>query len=234
MFLAVLSLRKINQLKTMKQAFALVFLCISMASTAYTQVRFGLKIGAGTASITDQQLDILEAGGLKRFGIALKEAAYSAHGGLIIQVRMGKQFLIQPELLLQSNSVDYSVRDFSSPGSEPRILKEKYQYLNLPFLLGARIGPLRLNAGPQGHVFLSSRSDLGALEGYKEDFKTMTFSWLAGAGVDVWKTLMLDIRYEGSLTRFGDHITFFGKEYPFEQRQARLIFSAGILFGKKK
>ncbi len=219
----------------MKHAFALVFLCMGLAgSTAYAQVRFGLKIGAGTANITDQQLDILEPGGLKRFGIALEEASYSVHGGLLAQVRIGKWFLIQPELLLQSNSVDYSVRDFSSAISEPRILREKYQYLNLPCLLGAKIGPLRLNAGPQGHVFLSSRSDLSTLEGYKEDFKAMTFSWLAGVGLDVWRTLMLDIRYEGSLTQFGDHITFFGQEYPFEQRQARLLLSAGILFGKKK
>lgn len=216
----------------MKRIFALVFLCIGLSSAAHAQVRFGLKIGAGTASVTDQQLDIFEPGGLKRFGIALEEASYSIHGGLVVQARLGNRFLVQPELLLQSNSVDYSVRDFSSPGSEPRILKEKYQYLNLPFLLGARIGPLRLNAGPQGHVFLSSRSDLSELEGYKEDFKAMTFSWLAGAGIDVWKKLMLDIRYEGSLTQFGDHITFFGKEYPFEQRQARLLLSAGILFGK--
>ncbi len=215
----------------MKHLLLLTLICFGATATA--QLRLGLKLGAGTFSITEQQLNILDPGGLQRFGLAMEEAHYSIHGGLVLQARIKRFLLFQPEILLQSNTTEYRVEDFSTPGSEPRVLSEKFQYLNFPVLLGLQFGPLRLHAGPQGHVFLSSRSDLSTLDGYKEDFKEMTFSWLAGIGLDVWKSLMLDIRYEGSLTRFGDHITFFGTEYPFEHRQARVLLSLGILFGKK-
>lgn len=215
----------------MKYYWSLLLLCVLQCS--FAQVRFGLKLGAGTTAVPDQELEIFDNGGLSRYGLSLAQAEYSIHGGLIIQAGIGKMFFLQPEVLFQTNKVDYRIEDFSVPGSPAQVLGEKYQYVNIPVLLGFRAGPLRLYGGPQGHIYLSSRSDLSALEGYRQDFKTMTYSWLAGAGLDVWKTLQLDVRYEGNFSTWGEHFNFFGNPVPFEQRPARILASVGILFGKK-
>ena len=43
---------------------------------------------------------------------------------------------------------------------------------------------------------------------------------------------MIDLRYEGNFSKFGDHITFFGDEYKFDQSAARFLISLGFMFGK--
>lgn len=210
----------------------LTFLCCGYGISA--QINVGIKLGLATTGFDQEQINILDQGGLQRFGLALRDGAYSIHGGLMLRARIGKVFHVQPELLLQSNKTDYSLDDLTAPVGSAQVLTEKYQHLNLPLMLGAQWGAFRVQAGPQGHVFLSSRSDLSKVEGYQEDFKKMTLSWVAGAGIDIWKTLTIDLRYEGSLNRLGDHIRFFGNSYSFEDRPARLSVSAGLLFGKKK
>lgn len=210
----------------------LIFLYCGYGISA--QINVGIKLGLATTGFEEQQINILDQGGLQRFGLALRDGSYSIHGGLMLRARLGKVFHIQPELLLQSNKTDYSLDDLAAPGAPAQLLTEKYQHLNLPLMLGAQWGAFRVQAGPQGHVFLSSRSDLSKVEGYQEDFKKMTLSWVAGAGIDIWKTLTIDFRYEGGLNRLGDHIRFFGNSYSFEDRPARLSVSAGLLFGKKK
>ena len=210
----------------------LTFLCCGYGISA--QINVGIKLGLATTGFDQEQINILDQGGLQRFGLALHDGAYSIHGGLMLRARIGTVFHVQPELLLQSNKTDYSLDDLTAPVGSSQLLTEKYQHLNLPLMLGAQWGAFRVQAGPQGHVFLSSRSDLSKVEGYQEDFKKMTLSWVAGAGIDIWKTLTIDLRYEGSLNRLGDHIRFFGNSYSFEDRPARLSVSAGLLFGKKK
>ncbi len=217
----------------MSMRYLVLLICLCTGYAAPAQVFAGIKLGAGTSELNDKELKIFDPGGLERFGMAVRESGYSVHGGLVLQARIKSIFLIQPEVHLQSNSIEYRVQDFANPSGPVQLLSEKYQYVNLPLLVGLKVGPLRLQAGPQGHVFLSSRSDLDVLEGYKEDFRQISFSWLAGAGIDIWKTLMLDFRYEGSLSRFGEHITFFGRPYAFDQRPSRLLASVGLLFGKK-
>lgn len=202
--------------------------------TASAQIYAGLKLGLGATGFDEKQINILGPDGLQRFGLVLRDGSYSIHGGLMIRASLGKVFFIQPEWLLQSNTTNYSLHDLAAPGSPAQLLNEKYQHLHMPLMLGIRRGAFRLQAGPQGHVFLSSRSDLSRVEGYQEAFRATTLSWVAGAGIDIWKTLTLDLRYEGSLDGLGDHIRFFGQSYSFEDRPARLSAAVGLLFGKKK
>ncbi len=137
-------------------------------------------------------------------------------------------FLIQPEFNYHSNTSNFELSELTSdPISE--VFSEKYQYLDIPLLLGCKIGPLRLMAGPEGHVFLNSTSSLLDIEGYEQDFQTLTLGWQGGIGLDLWN-IILDIRYQGNFTNFGDHITFLGQEYEFNDSPSRVLFSVGWLF----
>ena len=158
--------------------------------------------------------------------VALKDANYGIHGGIVIRALIKKKFLIQPEVLFNSNSVDYKVTELDNLTEQ--IKTEKFQYLDIPILLGVKLGPLRLMAGPEGHIFINNTSELTDFSTYKDKFDDMTISWLGGAGLDIWN-LMLDVRYEGGLQRFGDHIRFGNQQFDFADRPSRWTFSVGFL-----
>lgn len=206
-----------------------LFLAICCFSTAEAQFKIGLRVGTSTTDIDPSNLNIIE-NGTSQLSLALKEARYGIHGGLVIQAKIGK-FLIQPEFLFNSSRVDYEITDPQDPDFPAEIKEEKYQHLDIPLLFGAKFGPLRLHAGPVGHVYINSSSELTDLEGYEQKFDEFTFGWQGGLGLDLWK-LMIDLRYEGNFSKFGDHITFFGDEYKFDQSAARFLISIGFMFGK--
>ncbi|MBK8702989.1 MAG: PorT family protein [Saprospiraceae bacterium] len=210
-----------------------LFICLILVMSALAvqaQLRVGLKIGLSTTDIQGEDLSILEPGGAQRFRLALEEAKYGIHGGVVIRWQINK-FVLQPEVNFNSSSAEYQFDDLQNP-SNSGIRTEKYQNLDIPLLLGVKFGPLRLQAGPVGHVFISSVSDLADVDGFKDRYESLTFGWQGGLGLDLWK-FMLDLRYEGNFTKYGDHISFFGNDYNFDDRPARFLFSLGYLFGKQ-
>ncbi len=211
-----------------KRLFFLL-ITISIVFSASAQLRIGLKGGFSTTDVDAKDFRVTDPGGIDRLGIALKEARYGIHGGLVVRAQINK-FLIQPEVLFNSNRVDYLVTDLNTQVSG--IFSEKFQYLDIPVLVGFKFGPLRLMGGPQGHVYINNSSDLIDFQNYEQTFKDVTLSWMGGIGLDIWN-LMLDVRYEGGLTKFGDHINFFNTRYDFANRPSRWLFSAGFLFGGK-
>lgn len=214
----------------MKKTLILVICLIAAAASIQAQVRIGIRAGVSTSDLNPDDIRIFDQGGLDRFNIALKDARYGVHGGLVIRARINK-FVIQPEVIFNSNKVDYAVDDLQDPNSTTAIKTEKFQYLDIPLMMGAKFGPLRLLAGPVGHVFINNSSELTDIDGYEEKFQEFTFGYQAGLGLDLWK-FTIDARYEGNFSKFGDHFTFFGNEYAFDQSPARFVLSAGFLFGK--
>ena len=194
--------------------------CIS--NLTWSQIRFGVKGGLSTYDLgLNSAINVANGGGA--FDLNVEDSKYGYHLGLVLQARVGS-FLIQPEVVFNSNSVDFSLDQVPSG---TRILNEKYQNLDIPLLLGLKAGPMRLMAGAVGHYFLSSSSELAEFEDYEQKFDDLTYGWQAGIGVDVLN-LMLDIRYEGNFSKFGDHIVFSGESYAFDHAPTRLLASLAI------
>lgn len=211
----------------MKKLTVILFLCCATVM-AHAQFKFGIKAGVSTTSIEAGDLNLLDENGVDRLELALKDAKYGVHAGIVLRGEIGK-LIIQPEIIFNSNRVDYEVRDLNDPTAPPQLKNEKYQYLDIPFLFGTKLGPLRLMAGPEGHVFINSSSELLDFDNYDQKFDEFTFGFLAGIGLDIWN-LMLDFRYEGNFSKFGDHIVFAGDEYAFDNSPSRLLFSIGLTF----
>ena len=209
--------------------FPLLFLLIAMSMQAQ-MFKLGIKAGLSTTTINPPELNILDASGTQNIKLALKNAQYGVHGGLVLRIKIGS-FLLIPEVVLNSNKVDYSIIDINSSTVTDTIRSEKYQYLDFPVLFGYKSGPIRLHAGPVGHYYLNSTSELLDIDGYEQAFEQFTFGWQAGVGLDLWK-FIIDFRYEGNFSKFGDHIVFFNKEYAFDQSPSRFILSLGYMFGK--
>ncbi len=214
----------------MKNAWVLLAF-IGLTFSASAQLRLGFKAGLSTTDISNQELDLLDQGGAKRLELALRDANYGVHFGLAFQGNIGN-FIIQPELNFNSNTVKWEVTDVKDPNIVKDIFKERYNYLDIPLMVGFRLGPLRLQAGPEGHVFLNSTSDLLDFDDYDQNFKELTIGWLGGAGLDIWN-ISFDLRYEGNLNKFGDHIRFAGNEYEFDDTPSRWLGSITFFFNRR-
>lgn len=203
---------------------SLLFIC----QLACAQFSFGARVGVSTSDISGKDLNILSENGTENLRLALADAKYGIHAGLIFQFK-GSRWSIQPEVHFNSNKVDFEVEDINDPMASTIIKEESYQYLDIPILLGLHLGPLHFQGGPVGHVFLSSTTELNDLEGYEQDFESLTVGYQVGGGLDIWN-ITLDVRYEGNFTGFGEHIQFFDRQYELDDSPSRWLFSLGFYF----
>ena len=204
---------------------AITVLSLQMANA---QFKIGVRGGLSTMDIPANKLIVKNKNDIQQLGLAVTDANYGVHFGMFMQAQMGK-FFIQPEVLFNSTSVEYELEDFTEAHVISTLKRESFQNLDLPIMVGAKFGPLRLQGGPVGHVFVNSKSDLLDVKGYSQNFDKMTWGYQAGIGLDLWK-IIIDLKYEGSFNKYGDHMVFDGKGYNFDETPGRFIASLGIAF----
>lgn len=136
---------------------------------------------------------------------------------------------IQPELYFSSIANEYKVEDISGTGAAEQLVKQKIGRMDIPVLVGVKLGTFRLGLGPVGSIIVSDQSDLSDITGYEATLKSATFGYQLGAGVDIWK-IGIDLRYEGNLTKLGDHLDIGGKTINLDNRVRQVIISLAINF----
>lgn len=206
--------------KSILWAFALLLLPI----LGHAQFKAGIRAGISTPNLDKESIS------QQGLNLAIKEAKYGYHLGLFARASLGKTFYLQPEVLFNSNTVDFEIGEIGS-GFMNNVLNEKYQNLDIPMMLGLKLGPLRIEGGPVGHVFIQSKSELeGEVAGYKQRFKDFTMGYQGGLGFDIGKRLLVDVRYEGNFNDFGEHMTIAGERINFSQNPSRIVMTAGFAF----
>ncbi|HHM21749.1 MAG TPA: PorT family protein, partial [Bacteroidetes bacterium] len=204
-----------------KSAFFVFAMLLLLPMPGQAQFKLGVRAGLST---TNLDRETINQNGLS---LAIKDAKYGYHLGLFARVGLGKALYLQPEALFNSNTVDFEIDEMGS--AIPAILQEKYQNLDLPLMLGLKLGPIRLEGGPVGHVFIQSKSELeGQVVGYAQRFKDFNLGYQAGLGLDIGQRLLLDVRYEGNFNNFGDHIVLFDQPVAFSQNPTRIVATIGI------
>jgi len=199
-----------------------IILALVLAAPLFSQVKFGLKAGASTDfTFTNQTLDGVN------FEVVLqnaKNAEWGFQGGVFMRASFAG-FYIQPEILLATATNSVSYEDIEEGGG-PVIYNQKFNKLNIPVLLGFKVGPMRLNAGPAAAIMLSDPKEI--IDG--ATYKRATFGYQAGVGIDLFKKLTLDVRYEGNLNQFGDEITIMGETFQLDDRTGALLLHVGLIF----
>ncbi|MGF7037144.1 porin family protein [Mucilaginibacter lappiensis] len=116
----------------------------------------------------------------------------------------GLGFNFQPELYLTSKNINVSAPN------EPEN-KAKFTSIDVPLLLGGKIGALglggRFYGGPVFSFAVNKDQSLSsaASDATKLDYKSANYGFQVGAGVDI-SSLSIDLRYEGGLNKiaYGD------------------------------
>lgn len=172
-----------------KKIILLIALLIFVkTSSVFAQITFGIKGGVNFSQLkTDFESQSV--------GANLQQSLDTKTGYVGgVYFRFGKTVFLQPELI------------FSAKGGNLNLNSQKvhvdYTSLDVPVLIGYKLGPLRINAGPVAS-FKVSNSISDDLKNYSsnigDSFKNATYGYQAGAGLDIG-SLSVDLRYEGSLS----------------------------------
>lgn len=204
----------------MKNLLFAAFLLLIGQSAQAQFFSFGIK--GGLNSQINKPQDIIIGGGDSTFNLGVNKLKFGTQFGAYF--RFGNKIFLQPEVIFNSNKTDYKIGE-SSVGDV--IKNEKYQFLDLPLLVGFKLGPVRVVGGPVGHYFLNSTSELTDIKGYQARFKQMNWGYQTGLNI-AFGRFSIDARYEGNFSKQGDHITFFGDQYHFSNSPTRLILGLNI------
>ncbi len=207
---------------------ALIVLSVFLVFPVFSQVKFGLKAGVSTTNVKMEDVKTLTSGETQYLVDAIRGANYGFHAGAFVRFNLFG-FYIQPELLFASRTDEYTVADAENPTSET-LKKQQFNQLDLPVMLGAKLGPVRLNAGPSARLLINSPKDLINDPDFKAMYNDLTFGYQAGIGVDIVKRITLDLRYEGSLQKYQTKIDAGGEKISLDDRPNAFLLSVGIMF----
>jgi opacity protein-like surface antigen len=212
----------------MMKKLLVIVLAAFIAMPAFSQINFGLKAGLSTTSITMEDVKTIASGGTQYTVEKLKGANYGFHGGVFVRLNISKLY-IQPELLFSNRTNEYTVSNLATVTDS--IVKQKFNKLDIPVMVGVKFGPLRLNAGPSATLLINSPADLIKDPDFKTMYSRMTFGYQAGIGLDLLKKLTIDLRYEGSLKKYQNKIeNLIGTSVALDDRPNAFLLSIGYMF----
>ncbi|TDI69624.1 MAG: PorT family protein [Bacteroidetes bacterium] len=195
----------------MKKAI-LTIMALLMINVIYGQFTLGPRVGFSSSSI---DFDPFTIGGET---ISSGNATTGFHAGIFSRITLGFLY-IQPEALFTQSGGEIQLDD----GVLNDIREIEFNKLDFPVMLGTRfLKVLRVQAGPTLSLLLDAKV-AGLEEEIKSGYKDATIGYQAGVGLDLWN-LVLDLKYEGNLSTFGDEL--FG--FATDQTNNQWILSVGF------
>jgi hypothetical protein len=209
----------------------IIVLVVFVSIPAFSQINFGFKVGVSTTSLSMPTIKTISSGTTSFTVDALTAAKYGFNGGVFVRLTLFGVYL-QPELLLSTRTNNYTVQDVTSGQTTPAVIvKQNFNKVDVPVMLGFKLGPLRLNAGPEGSLLINSPKELISNPDYKNNYNRMTVGYQAGVGFDIFKLLTFDLRYERSLKKYQNQIqNLTGTKFNMDDRQNAFLFSVGLMF----
>jgi hypothetical protein len=206
-------------MKIMKKIIIIV-LAVFIALPTFSQIKFGLKVGATTATVPTYDVST----GTNNIE-AVKNASWGFQAGAFMRLGL-KVIYLQPEVVFATNTYEFDVTTVTATSA----LKQSFNRLEVPVLLGIKLGPLHIKAGPSATVLIGSPKALINDPNFTDMYKTATFGYQAGIGVDLLKMIALEARYGGNLSKFGDSVNIGGQTFNLDNRQSTFTLSVGLMF----
>lgn len=158
--------------------------------------RLGIK---GGVSLSNLALDGLTINGASDYIAKSMQARNGYVGG--VYARLGRRVFVQPELLAGIKYAKINLLNMAI--GLDRKFEIGYGSIDLPLMLGYRLGPLHVMAGPVASYNMTPNSSfnqfLSANNSISDAITNAYFSYTAGAGIDLLG-FTLDVRYESNLT----------------------------------
>lgn len=216
----------------MKKITFLIAICLFTAGIANAQFfSYGIKGGLNYSKLKFDNINNINGQAGAEYNLLQDESFQSFHFGVMTRLKVFNAY-VQPELYFSTSGGKVLIEEYQGGTLTSEEIKQvKFSKIDLPVMLGFKIGPLRINAGPVASVVLSENNEIGEVIPDLESLsRTATIGYQAGLGVDVLKFLTLDYRYEGGLSKYGEKLSVGGTDYPFDSRASMHLLSLGIMF----
>jgi hypothetical protein len=198
----------------------LLLLMLLAAATVPTQAQFfQLGMRGGVSSYNVRYQDFTNSN-----NVSIESSSdLGMHLGFYSRIQV-LGFYVQPELLYTRTGSQIT----TTTGNNSNTADLRFQRIDVPVLVGKKFfGVFRGNAGP---VFSSLiRADLtesNIKANITDAYRNNTVGFQVGVGLDIWK-LVLDLKYEGSLGKFGEAITTGGQSFATDARPSQWLLSVG-------
>lgn len=211
----------------MKKLLSVCVILLALVLNSNSQIfSYGIKIGLNRSSLSMEDIKgVQDEGTAAVYDLLKGESVRGFQAGLMTRIKIAMVY-VQPELYY--NVTGGSVEQVLANGTS-ELLNVQFNRIDIPLLVGVKFGPARINAGPVGSTVLSSSNELPF-----DDLETLssglTWGYQAGVGLDIFNKLTFDVRYEGSLSQYGDSFTAGTKSYDFDARPTAWIFALGWWF----
>jgi len=217
----------------MKKIVLIAILTIPFFMVSQAQIKFGIKAGLTSTSINaDEVYNDINNADIQSLKVKGKNANVGFQGGIFSRITI-VNFYVQPELLFTSTSGEVEVTTVYENQDPVSVVKDqKFRQIDFPIMLGYKLGPIRLQAGPVGTIMLSSDPALSMVEtmDVKEEFNGATWGYQVGVGLDILKKVTIDVKYEGNLSKLGDGVEIAGQTRDFDSRNSQFVATVGIFF----
>jgi len=218
-----------------KRIIVIAIAFLTVVSTANAQLlRFGFKGGVTSSNVKfDDIKNITTTDNLQEFAIEQGNSKMGMQFGFFGRIQI-VGFFIQPELLFSHSEGEVLLTDVTA--AQVYSETQKFNKIDIPVMVGWKLGPARIGLGPVASFNLSEKDGLKdklnslVAETTTNNFKNATFGYQVGVGLDILKKITLDIKYEGNLSKLGSGIKLGDNNYSFDQRNPQWIFSVGIFF----
>ena len=202
----------------MKKVLLSLFVVL-VCTTAYGQIwQFGARTGAGrsdfriSADLTAPGLGVIEA----RPG----EPQTSFHLGAYTRVKVLGLY-VQPELLYTGFKGEMEF--FNTVSGDDKEVEIDINRIDIPVMIGIKLGPVRLNADPSFNMLLPSKDDA---DGAEIIVSSSSFGYQYGIGLDIGDFL-IDLKAEGSWSNEIESITDGTSNYDLNGSMHQVLLSIG-------
>ena len=198
---------------------SLILAIVLLASTAtYAQFfTIGPKVGFSSSRLSLEEAQQIRSGA----------STVGFHIGAFTRLSVLGLY-VQPELLFTQSGGQIEVKDEVNDNFD-QIQDLTYNKIDIPVMLGFRMGSVfRVNAGPAFSLILGqdARTE-GTSEEVRNRYEDSTVGYQIGGGLDLGK-LVLDVRYEGSLSRLGSSVQLGGRRFDTDYRNNQFSVSLGF------
>ncbi len=183
--------------------------------------RFGPKIGVSSSNINVKDINSTA------YRFESGEARLGFHVGAFARVSVAN-FYIQPEALFTSAGGRVRINEI---GQDDVVRNYRLNKFDVPVMIGTKFGNFfRFQLGPVFSMLLSDdakQNVTGSYNEIKQGWRDASVGYQVGIGLDAGQ-FILDLKYEGSLSKMGDNINIDGVQFDTDLRNNQFILSLGF------
>lgn len=192
-------------------------------------INFGVRAGISSGSIEPGDLLAFSPEAQDSLRIKAENASVGFRFGLFTRINLPMLY-IQPEVLIRTSSTEYSINEVNAAINTTR--EEDFLSLDIPILVGTKLGPLRVQAGPNISILLDEESELTTREGLGREFDDARWGLQAGLGLDIWK-LAFDVNYQFNLSSEQNEVEIGGSTFELNGEDSFFIVGVAYIFNKE-